>query len=155
MTGATRRCPSVTPPIAPLELIPDPGALVPLDRAPDTVAGWQALADGLLTDQGCAFHRNVEISSRYAWLYGAEAGPSNSPGSGGPRHIYDEANVMLNSTVPAGHTIRLQKDPANSTTYTIDFINLELVAPKANPDPAHYRVPVSYTHLTLPTIYSV
>jgi hypothetical protein len=22
-----------------------------------------------LTDQGCAFHRNVEISSRYAWLY--------------------------------------------------------------------------------------
>jgi Protein of unknown function (DUF2515) len=71
MTGATRRCPSVTPPIAPLELIPDPGALVPLDRAPDTVAGWQALADGLLTDQGCAFHRNVEISSRYAWLYQA------------------------------------------------------------------------------------
>jgi hypothetical protein len=71
MTGAARRCPSVTPPIAPLELIPHPGALVPRDRAPDTVAGWQAPADGLLTDQGCAFHRNVEISSRYAWLYQA------------------------------------------------------------------------------------
>ena len=28
-------------------------------------------ADGLLTDQACAFHRNVEISSRYAWLYKA------------------------------------------------------------------------------------
>ena len=31
---------------------------------PDTIAGWQALADGLLTAQPCAFHRNVEISSR-------------------------------------------------------------------------------------------
>jgi hypothetical protein len=36
---------------------------------PDAIAGWKALADGLLTEQPCAFHRNVEISSRYAWLY--------------------------------------------------------------------------------------
>ena len=36
---------------------------------PDTIAGWKALADGLLTDQSCAFHRNLEISSRYAWIY--------------------------------------------------------------------------------------
>ena len=36
---------------------------------PDTIAGWKALGDGLLTDQSCAFHRNLEISSRYAWLY--------------------------------------------------------------------------------------
>ena len=27
------------------------------------------MADGLLTDQSCAFHRNLEISSRYAWIY--------------------------------------------------------------------------------------
>ena len=27
------------------------------------------MADGFLTDQACAFHRNVEISSRYAWMY--------------------------------------------------------------------------------------
>ena len=69
VTEPARRCPCVAPPIAPFELIPDPVALVPLSQAPDTVAGWQALADGLLTDQACAFHRNVEISSRYAWLY--------------------------------------------------------------------------------------
>ena len=37
--------------------------------APDTIAGWKALVDGLLTDQACAFHRNLEISSRYAWIY--------------------------------------------------------------------------------------
>jgi hypothetical protein len=27
------------------------------------------LANGLLTEEACAFHRNVEISSRYAWIY--------------------------------------------------------------------------------------
>ena len=31
--------------------------------------GLAGAADGVLTDQGCACHRNVEISSRYAWLY--------------------------------------------------------------------------------------
>src|SRR4029077_9413124 len=69
MMEPVRRCPSVAPPIAPFELIPEPVALVPASQAPDTVAGWRALANGLLTDQACAFHRNVEISSRYAWLY--------------------------------------------------------------------------------------
>jgi len=59
----------VAPPIAPYILLPDVRTLVPADAAPDTITGWQALADGLLTDQACAFHRNVEISSRYAWVY--------------------------------------------------------------------------------------
>ncbi|GIH23292.1 hypothetical protein Aph01nite_16020 [Acrocarpospora phusangensis] len=46
-----------------------PYELVRRDGAPDTVAGWKAVTDGLLTSQCCAFHRNLEISSRYAWLY--------------------------------------------------------------------------------------
>jgi len=50
-------------------LIPEPDELVPRNGAPDTIAGWQALSDGLLSDPCCAFHRNVEISSRYAWIY--------------------------------------------------------------------------------------
>jgi hypothetical protein len=87
------------------------------------------------------FHKAIDLTSRYAWLYGNEAQPSNSPGSGGPRHIYDEANVMLNSSIPAGSRIRLQKDPANNTTYAIDFINTEQVSPRANPDPARYTTP--------------
>ena len=41
----------------------------PLNTTPDTIAGWQAVADGLLSDPRCAFHRNVEISSRYASIY--------------------------------------------------------------------------------------
>ena len=70
-TPVGRQCPSVATPIAPFELIPEPVVLVPENRAPHTIAQWQGLADGLLTDQACAFHRNVEISSRYAWLYKA------------------------------------------------------------------------------------
>ena len=46
-----------------------PRQLLPRDGTPDTIAGWKALADSFLTDQACAFHRNVEISSRYAWMY--------------------------------------------------------------------------------------
>ncbi|WP_328422422.1 discoidin domain-containing protein [Micromonospora sp. NBC_00389] len=91
-------------------------------------------------------HKPINLTSKHIWLYGAEASPSDSPSAGPPRHLYDEANVMLNSTIPAGSRIRLQKDPANTTTYAIDFINLELVAPRANPDPARYRVPTGFSH---------
>ena len=55
--------------IAADELIPQPHELVLRNGTPDTIAGWKALADGLLTDQSCVFHRNLEISSRYAWIY--------------------------------------------------------------------------------------
>ncbi|RDD83851.1 discoidin domain-containing protein [Streptomyces parvulus] len=88
----------------------------------------------------------LPLTSKYAWLYGNEASPGNSPGAGAPRHIYDEAHLMLGETVPAGSRIRLQKDAANSTDYAIDFVNLEQVAPVANPDPAAYAVPAGFTH---------
>ncbi|MET3808774.1 hypothetical protein ABIB25_005804 [Nakamurella sp. UYEF19] len=39
------------------------------DGPPDTVAGWRAVADALLSPPCCTFHRNMEISSRYAWLH--------------------------------------------------------------------------------------
>ena len=39
---------------------------------PDTVAGWRAAADALLSPPCCTFHRNMEISSRYAWLHGQQ-----------------------------------------------------------------------------------
>ena len=55
--------------ITPDELIPQPHEFVRRTGAPDTIPGWKALADGLLTDQPCVFHRNLEISSRYAWIY--------------------------------------------------------------------------------------
>ncbi|WP_078959980.1 discoidin domain-containing protein [Streptomyces sp. NRRL B-24085] len=92
------------------------------------------------------FKKAVPLTSKYAWLYGAEAEPGNSPAAGAPRHIYDEAHVLLGETVPAGSKIRLQKDSANTSTYSIDFVNLEQVAPVGNPDPASYTVPAGFTH---------
>ncbi|HEY1178130.1 MAG TPA: CARDB domain-containing protein [Phytomonospora sp.] len=91
------------------------------------------------------FHKNIPLTSKYAWLYGAEASPGNSPGNGAPRHLYDEANILLDATIPQGSTIRLQRDSGQSIA-TVDFINLELTAPRANPDPARYKVPAGFTH---------
>ncbi|MEU5764543.1 discoidin domain-containing protein [Streptomyces asoensis] len=88
----------------------------------------------------------LPLTSRYAWLYGAEASPGNAPSAGAPRHIYDEAQLMLGETVPAGSRIRLQKDAGNTSRYAIDFVSLEQVAPIANPDPAAYAVPAGFTH---------
>ncbi|MFG3089824.1 discoidin domain-containing protein [Streptomyces antibioticus] len=92
------------------------------------------------------FRKALPLTSRYAWLYGAEASPGNAPSAGAPRHIYDEAHLMLGETVPAGAKIRLQKDTANTSRYAIDFVSLEQVAPIANPDPAAYTVPAGFTH---------
>ncbi|GAA1692342.1 hypothetical protein GCM10009830_45180 [Glycomyces endophyticus] len=89
----------------------------------------------------------ITLTSKYAWLYGAEASPNNSPSSGAARHIYDEANVLLDEVIPAGSTIRLQKDAANTAAYyAIDFISLEEVAPIANPDESRYVEPSGFTH---------
>jgi hypothetical protein len=51
---------------------PEPWEVVLRDSAPATIVGWKALVEGLLTNQCCAFHRNMEISSRYAWIYGQQ-----------------------------------------------------------------------------------
>ena len=56
-------------PNRPEGLIPEPHEFVPRNSTPDTIAGWKEVADGLLSDPCCAFHRNVEISARYAWMY--------------------------------------------------------------------------------------
>ncbi|MEO5873702.1 MAG: discoidin domain-containing protein [Streptosporangiaceae bacterium] len=90
------------------------------------------------------FLKAIDLTSRYSWMYGDEASPNNSPGPN-PRHIYDEANIMLGTTVPAGAKIKLQKDAANSSTYAIDFVNTELATAIPNPDPAHYTVPAGFT----------
>ena len=55
--------------ITPAELAPTPRELVLGSGTPETIAAWKALAESLLTDQPCVFHRNLEISSRYAWIY--------------------------------------------------------------------------------------
>ncbi|GAB2817102.1 discoidin domain-containing protein [Streptomyces daliensis] len=92
------------------------------------------------------FLKSIDLTSKYAWLYGAEAGPGNSPSAGPARHIYDEANVKLGKTVPAGSKIKLQKDSANTSKYAIDFVSLEQATQNPNPDPAAYAVPAGFSH---------
>ncbi|MEU4624044.1 discoidin domain-containing protein [Actinoplanes sp. NPDC023801] len=89
-----------------------------------------------------SLNKTLPLTSRFAWLYGNETNPQNS--GTGPRHIYDEANIMLTGSFPAGSTIKLQKDAANSGNIAIDFINTEQVAPVANPDPSRYVVPAGF-----------
>ncbi|GAB3825225.1 CARDB domain-containing protein [Dactylosporangium cerinum] len=90
------------------------------------------------------FLKNIPLTSKYAWLYGNETAPQNS--GTGPRHIYDEANVLLGTTVAAGATIKLQKDAANTGPIAVDFINLEQATVIPNPDPTKYIVPAGFTH---------
>jgi hypothetical protein len=111
---------------------------------PDSAGGGGADATLDVYVDG-TFLKAVNLTSHFAWLYGQETQPGNSPGAGSPRHIYDEANLMLGTTVPAGHRIKLQKDAANSSTYAIDFVDLEQATPIANPDPAHFAVPTGFT----------
>ncbi|MFJ4918325.1 discoidin domain-containing protein [Streptomyces sp. NPDC088725] len=110
---------------------------------PDSAGGGGTTSNLNIYVDG-TFLKAIDLTSKYAWLYGDETGPGNSPGSGGPRHIYDEANVMLGKTVPAGSKIRLQKDAANTSTYAIDFINTELATQVPNPDAATYAVPAGF-----------
>ncbi|MGA5304782.1 discoidin domain-containing protein [Nucisporomicrobium flavum] len=89
-----------------------------------------------------SLNKTLPLTSRYAWLYGNETAPQNS--GTGPRHIYDEANIMLSGSYPAGSVIKLQKDSGNGGNIAIDFINTEQVAPVANPNPATYVVPTGF-----------
>ncbi|MCW2871682.1 discoidin domain-containing protein [Actinacidiphila oryziradicis] len=110
---------------------------------PDAPGGGGATATLDVYVNG-AFLQTITLNSKFAWLYGAETGPGNDPSAGGPRHIYDEAHVMLNQTVPAGSVIKLQKDSANTSQYAIDYVNTEQVAPVANPDPNAYLTPAGF-----------
>ncbi|MEY9949864.1 hypothetical protein ABH937_006979 [Kitasatospora sp. GAS1066B] len=87
----------------------------------------------------------LNLSSHYAWLYGAETSPGKSPSAGGPRHIYDESSFLLNQSYPQGTVFTLKKDAANTSQYAIDFMNLEQATQVANPDPAHLVVPGGFT----------
>ncbi|MGK5678216.1 discoidin domain-containing protein [Actinoplanes sp. URMC 104] len=114
--------------------------------ATNTVVARFSIPDGTTSSINVyvngSLNKTLPLTSKYAWLYGNETAPQNS--GTGPRHIYDEANILLTGSFPAGSTLRLQKDSANSGSIAIDFINLEQVAPKANPDAARYVVPTGF-----------
>ena len=114
--------------------------------ATNTVVARFSIPDGTTSSINVyvngSLNKTLPLDSKYAWLYGNETAPQNS--GTGARHIYDEANIMLTGSFPAGSTIKLQKDAANSGNIAIDFINTEQVAPIANPDPSRFIVPTGF-----------
>jgi hypothetical protein len=121
-------------------------ALVLRLSIPDAAGGGGLSSSLTIYKNGTAI-QSLAVSSRYAWLYGNEADPSNAPASGAPRRIYDESSTLLNQAFAAGDTLKLQVDEARGDTaawYDIDFAETEvaiLVPKPANcVDAADYGV---------------
>lgn len=71
---------------------------------------------------------DLSLTSKYAWVYG-NFPYSNNPADGLAHRFFDETRLLLDETLPAGTTIRLQKNPSDTAPYyIIDFIECELVA---------------------------
>lgn len=88
---------------------------------------------------GGAHRRDLALTSRYAWTYGAFPG-SDDPAAGTPHHFYDEARALVGD-IPAGATVRLQKDPGDAAPwYVIDLVDLEQVAPPLERPPGSLSI---------------
>jgi hypothetical protein len=110
----------------------------------NTIDVRYSIPDGTTTTlgvfNGASQVGTVTLVSQYAWLYGDQTQPNNTPGAG-PRHIYDEANARLTTTVPAGSQLSVRN--TTGASIAVDFIQLEQATAVANPDPTKYVVPAT------------
>lgn len=82
----------------------------------------------------------LALSSRYAWTYGEY--PYHDNPSGGEGHRFYDESRFLTAAIPAGATVRLQKDAGDTAAYyTIDLINLEEAE-------AAYSMPANFVSIT-------
>lgn len=87
-------------------------------------AGINASLSMYIDDEEAA---DLELTSKYAWVYGGYP-YNNNPSNGQPHRYFDEMRTVFGETLPAGTTIRLQKDTGDTAdNYIIDFIECELV----------------------------
>jgi hypothetical protein len=114
-----------------------------LDRPADAVTLRYALpdsADGHGLDAAIAVYadgrrlRTLALTSRYSWFYGRYPF-SNRPADGGGHHIFDEARLLLGSTLAAGTRVRFVVETPDAAAWRlIDLADFELVgAPKPRP----------------------
>lgn len=106
---------------------------------PDSTAGG-GIASTLNLYVNGTFAQTLNVTSQYSWVYGSYISNnwSNTPSAGTARHMFDETSALLTTPIPAGATVTLQKDAANTAAYyTIDFVELEQV-PAALTEPANY-----------------
>ncbi|MFE7385758.1 carbohydrate-binding protein [Streptomyces zhihengii] len=68
---------------------------------------------------------DLQLTSRYAWVYGSYP-YTNNPGEGQGHRFFDETRATLGRTLPAGTVLRLQKDAGDTAaSYTIDLVEAE------------------------------
>ncbi|MGO4109936.1 S-layer homology domain-containing protein [Paenibacillus sp. YAF4_2] len=73
------------------------------------------------------FKQKLNLTSEYAWEYGSYPW-SNDPKQGSAHRFFDEIHALIGD-VPAGATIRLEKDADSSADYyVIDLADMEQVA---------------------------
>ncbi len=96
----------------------------------------------------------LQLTSRYTWLYGGVMDGTklyNSPANAttyatasGPTHLYDEIQLKLGSTLPAGSKVTLAKTASSGvSSIAIDFVDVEVV-------PAPIALPNGFVSLTDP-----
>jgi hypothetical protein len=84
--------------------------------------------------------RSLALSSAYAWVYG-DYPFNNDPSTGNAHRFFDESS-FTDLTIPAGATVRLQKDAGDTASYyKIDLADLELVD-------AAYAMPANFVAVT-------
>jgi len=82
----------------------------------------------------------VNVSSKHSWVYGKYPW-SNDPAEGDAHRFYDESHLLIGD-VPAGATVKLQKDSDDTAAYyVVDFVELEQVE-------AAYSKPSGYLSVT-------
>jgi len=85
--------------------------------------------------------KDLDLTSHYAWEYGNYPW-SKDPSQGSAHRFFDEIHTMIGD-VPAGATIKLQKDAGNTADYYIvDLVDLE-AAPTAA-----YTMPAGFVSVT-------
>ncbi len=91
------------------------------------------------------FRQALTFTSKYSWVYGANAFTDNNPATGTPKKFYDQSRAFIAGTiVPSGSTITLKKEASNTADYyNIDLIQLENVA-AALPQPPNTLSIVNY-----------
>lgn len=92
----------------------------------------------------------IPLDSYWAWQYTViahanEKYPDNTPSPDKfARMRFDEATLLLDKDIPAGATITLEKTLDDGIVYTIDFIELEPVAPPLTFEEVEFADKVEY-----------
>ncbi|MFF4754633.1 glycosyl hydrolase family 28-related protein [Streptomyces sp. NPDC002514] len=123
----------------------DANTLVVRASIPDAPQGGGITASLNLYVNG-TFRQAITLSSQQEWNYrDATTNPDDPNAGGSPYHFYNEFPVWVTgSPIPAGSTITLKKDSANTAAvYDVDSVDLEKVG-AARTQPANSLSVVSY-----------